>query len=147
MFYSTWSYLYLNYADEAARWQKWKERSPFSGYWGTDSFLPIWLQYIFNCFFAFCLLRRKLIDATCCLWLQVFEVAPSLHMVELRKTGGDTLEFNKVCENYSDSQFITFLAVWHCSFSVLVMLVGMKLNFFHWFKCSFTKYFHQDWKT
>jgi hypothetical protein len=27
----------------------------------------------------------------------VFEVAPSLHMVELRKTGGDTLEFHKVC--------------------------------------------------
>jgi hypothetical protein len=33
-----------------------------------------------------------------CLWLQVFEVAPSLHMVELRKTGGDTLEFHKACE-------------------------------------------------
>jgi hypothetical protein len=28
--------------------------------------------------------------------LQVFEVAPSLHMVELRKTGGDTLEFHNV---------------------------------------------------
>jgi hypothetical protein len=27
---------------------------------------------------------------------QVFEVAPSLHMVELRKIGGDTLEFHKV---------------------------------------------------
>ncbi|GKF99636.1 hypothetical protein Tco_0301327, partial [Tanacetum coccineum] len=26
----------------------------------------------------------------------VFEVAPSPHMVELRKTGGDTLEFHKV---------------------------------------------------
>ncbi|MQI71942.1 hypothetical protein EI017_24565, partial [Escherichia coli] len=26
---------------------------------------------------------------------EVFEVAPSLHMVELRKTGGDTLEFHK----------------------------------------------------
>lgn len=34
-----------------------------------------------------------------CLWLQVFEVAPSVHMVELRKTGGDTLEFHKACEN------------------------------------------------
>nr|KYP71984.1 CBL-interacting serine/threonine-protein kinase 9 [Cajanus cajan] len=30
---------------------------------------------------------------------EVFEVAPSLHMVELRKTRGDTLEFNKACEN------------------------------------------------
>ncbi|KAF7843881.1 CBL-interacting serine/threonine-protein kinase 9 isoform X1 [Senna tora] len=28
---------------------------------------------------------------------EVFEVAPSLHMVELRKTGGDTLEFHKAC--------------------------------------------------
>ncbi|GMN42823.1 hypothetical protein TIFTF001_012027 [Ficus carica] len=27
---------------------------------------------------------------------EVFEVAPSLHMVELRKTGGDTLEFHRV---------------------------------------------------
>lgn len=24
-------------------------------------------------------------------------MAPSLHMVELRKTGGDTLEFHKAC--------------------------------------------------
>lgn len=28
--------------------------------------------------------------------LQIFQVAPSLHMVELRKAGGDTLEFQKV---------------------------------------------------
>ncbi|KAH7667146.1 Non-specific serine/threonine protein kinase protein [Dioscorea alata] len=32
---------------------------------------------------------------------EVFEVAPSLHMVELRKTGGDTLEFNNFCNNFS----------------------------------------------
>lgn len=30
---------------------------------------------------------------------QVFEVAPSLHMVELRKIGGDTLEFHNVCQH------------------------------------------------
>lgn len=36
-----------------------------------------------------------------CLWLQVFEVAPSLHMVELRKTGGDTLEFHKFYKTFS----------------------------------------------
>ncbi|WVZ21248.1 hypothetical protein V8G54_008570 [Vigna mungo] len=30
---------------------------------------------------------------------EVFEVAPSVHMVELRKTGGDTLEFHKACES------------------------------------------------
>ncbi|XP_029128719.1 CBL-interacting serine/threonine-protein kinase 9 isoform X3 [Cajanus cajan] len=32
---------------------------------------------------------------------KVFEVAPSLHMVELRKTGGDTLEFHKFYKNFS----------------------------------------------
>ncbi|KAL6005717.1 Non-specific serine threonine protein kinase [Asimina triloba] len=30
---------------------------------------------------------------------EVFEVAPSLHMVELRKTGGDTLEFHNLLQN------------------------------------------------
>ncbi|KAL8114011.1 CBL-interacting serine/threonine-protein kinase 9-like isoform X1 [Apium graveolens] len=32
---------------------------------------------------------------------EVFEVAPSLHMVELRKVGGDTLEFHKFYKNFS----------------------------------------------
>ncbi|PWZ05903.1 CBL-interacting protein kinase 9 [Zea mays] len=32
---------------------------------------------------------------------EVFEVAPSLHMVELRKTGGDTLEFHSFYKNFS----------------------------------------------
>jgi hypothetical protein len=32
---------------------------------------------------------------------EVFEVAPSLHMVELRKTGGDTLEFHNFYNNFS----------------------------------------------
>ncbi|CAN4096793.1 unnamed protein product [Withania somnifera] len=32
---------------------------------------------------------------------EVFEVAPSLHLVELRKTGGDTLEFHKLYKNFS----------------------------------------------
>ncbi|KAF6160075.1 hypothetical protein GIB67_025738, partial [Kingdonia uniflora] len=31
----------------------------------------------------------------------VFEVAPSLHVVELRKTGGDTLEFNNFYKSFS----------------------------------------------
>eukprot|EP00262_Sarcandra_glabra_P022222 TRINITY_DN9779_c0_g2_i1.p1 TRINITY_DN9779_c0_g2~~TRINITY_DN9779_c0_g2_i1.p1 ORF type:complete len:147 (+),score=40.92 TRINITY_DN9779_c0_g2_i1:50-442(+) len=31
---------------------------------------------------------------------EVFEVAPSLHMVELRKTGGDTLEFHKFYKSF-----------------------------------------------
>lgn len=32
---------------------------------------------------------------------EVFEVAPSLHIVELRKTGGDTLEFHKFYKTFS----------------------------------------------
>ncbi|XP_044491554.1 CBL-interacting serine/threonine-protein kinase 9 isoform X1 [Mangifera indica] len=32
---------------------------------------------------------------------EVFEVAPSLHIVEVRKTGGDTLEFHKFYKNFS----------------------------------------------
>ncbi|CAN8310928.1 unnamed protein product [Cochlearia groenlandica] len=32
---------------------------------------------------------------------EVFEVAPSLHVVELRKTGGDTLEFHKFYKKFS----------------------------------------------
>ncbi|KAL0398307.1 UNVERIFIED_CONTAM: CBL-interacting serine/threonine-protein kinase [Sesamum radiatum] len=32
---------------------------------------------------------------------EIFEVAPSLHMVELRKAGGDTLEFHKFYNNLS----------------------------------------------
>lgn len=45
--------------------------------------------------------------------LQVFEVAPSLHMVELRKTGGDTLEFHKVCEGASFSLCISYMWMWN----------------------------------
>ncbi|KAH9747988.1 CBL-interacting serine/threonine-protein kinase 23 [Citrus sinensis] len=32
---------------------------------------------------------------------EIFEVAPSLYMVELRKSGGDTLEFHKSCKQLS----------------------------------------------
>ncbi|KAJ7951368.1 Non-specific serine/threonine protein kinase [Quillaja saponaria] len=32
---------------------------------------------------------------------EVFEVAPSVHLVELQKTGGDTLEFHKFYKNFS----------------------------------------------
>ncbi|KAJ6679883.1 NON-SPECIFIC SERINE/THREONINE PROTEIN KINASE [Salix purpurea] len=32
---------------------------------------------------------------------EVFEVAPSLHMVELRKIGGDTLEFHNFYKSFS----------------------------------------------
>ncbi|KAK7389753.1 hypothetical protein VNO78_25046 [Psophocarpus tetragonolobus] len=41
---------------------------------------------------------------------EVFEVAPSLHMVELKKTGGDTLEFHKFYKTFASGlQDI----VWH----------------------------------
>ncbi|TQE13378.1 hypothetical protein C1H46_000945 [Malus baccata] len=36
---------------------------------------------------------------------EVFEMAPSVHMVELRKTGGDTLEFHKASEHFSFKHF------------------------------------------
>ncbi|OUZ99587.1 Protein kinase domain [Macleaya cordata] len=36
-----------------------------------------------------------------CIATEVFEVAPSLYMVELRKAGGDTLEFHKFYKNIS----------------------------------------------
>ncbi|XP_011015223.1 PREDICTED: CBL-interacting serine/threonine-protein kinase 23 [Populus euphratica] len=32
---------------------------------------------------------------------EIFEVAPSLYMVEVRKSGGDTLEFHKFYKNLS----------------------------------------------
>ncbi|TKY61215.1 CBL-interacting serine/threonine-protein kinase 9 [Spatholobus suberectus] len=41
---------------------------------------------------------------------EVFEVAPSLHMVELRKTGGDTLEFHKFYKIFSSGLHDI---VWH----------------------------------
>lgn len=44
-----------------------------------------------------------------CLRLQVFEVAPSLHMVELRKTGGDTLEFHKACDLWTLILILSFV--------------------------------------
>jgi len=34
--------------------------------------------------------------------LKVFEVTPSLYMVELRKSNGDTLEFHKFYHNISN---------------------------------------------
>lgn len=37
--------------------------------------------------------------------VQIFEVAPSLFVVELRKAGGDTLEYHKV-------QCMRFLSLW-----------------------------------
>jgi hypothetical protein len=50
---------------------------------------------------------------------QVFEVAPSLHMVELRKIGGDTLEFHKVRQhsNFDISKKKNILLFWMHLFS------------------------------
>jgi hypothetical protein len=52
---------------------------------------------------------------------QVFEVAPSLHMVELRKIGGDTLEFHKVRQHsnldISKKKKKNILLFWMHSFS------------------------------
>ena len=39
-------------------------------------------------------------------YLQIYEVAPSLYMVELRKAGGDTLEFHKVGSPLMNSWYL-----------------------------------------
>ncbi|CAJ1976027.1 unnamed protein product [Sphenostylis stenocarpa] len=80
-------------------------------------------------------LRLELIATTGCLWRQVFEVAPSVHMVELRKTGGDTLEFHKACQS---------------SYSLLLIQKDNSYLFEIfplWFVCSSTKFSHQGCKT
>jgi hypothetical protein len=48
------------------------------------------LYVLFHCS---CLVRRL---KQCHFITKVFEVTPSLYMVELRKSNGDTLEFHKV---------------------------------------------------
>uniref|UniRef100_A0A2P2L8E7 non-specific serine/threonine protein kinase n=1 Tax=Rhizophora mucronata TaxID=61149 RepID=A0A2P2L8E7_RHIMU len=54
---------------------------------------------------------------------EVFEVAPSLHMVELRKVGGDTLEFHKACQPYSKlSKRPFFRSLPECFSTLFVML-------------------------
>lgn len=66
---------------------------------------------------------------------QVFEVAPSLHMVELRKTGGDTLEFHNV--RSKKEAFLKY------AFSQLFKITNM----ISWdFACSSTRISHQSWK-
>lgn len=40
--------------------------------------------------------RLYFVFNTACCVDQIFQVAPSLHMVEVRKAKGDTLEFHKV---------------------------------------------------
>lgn len=54
--------------------------------------LPAWSVVLFLAPLCFRLKRKK--KTTWC--LKVFEVTPSLYMVELRKSNGDTLEFHKV---------------------------------------------------
>lgn len=57
---------------------------------------------------------------------EVFEVAPSLHMVELRKTGGDTLEFHKACIHPSHLSFFHYIQYSYC-FLCLHLAVLQKL--------------------
>lgn len=49
----------------------------------------LWWKMIFLWYYHYSLLSFSFS-------FQIFEVAPSLYMVELRKSGGDTLEFHKV---------------------------------------------------
>lgn len=47
------------------------------------------------------LMPHMVVDNLLLVDFQVFEVAPSLHMVELRKIGGDTLEFHNFYKSFS----------------------------------------------
>ncbi|XP_042943224.1 uncharacterized protein LOC122277332 isoform X1 [Carya illinoinensis] len=44
----------------------------------------------------------------------IFEVAPSLYMVEVRKSGGDTLEFHKVMD---------LMVLWHLNKGFLLAII------------------------
>lgn len=55
--------------------------------------------------------------------LQIFEVAPSLHMVELRKTGGDTLEFHKVLDFVASYELSGITIKWLTTY-VVDYLIG-----------------------
>lgn len=80
---------------EAARREPWKERSAGHRNRGTASWLCLdFLHGLLCCSWRLCF-RLKRGEKT--IWcLKVFEVTPSLYMVELRKSNGDTLEFHKV---------------------------------------------------
>lgn len=64
-------------------------------------------------------------------------MAPSVLMVELRKTGGDTLEFHKACE----SSYVFFFCLFF--FGLVINYDDIPL----WFICSSTKSSHQGCKT
>jgi hypothetical protein len=57
--------------------------------------------------------------------LQVFEVAPSLFMVELRKAHGDTLEYHNVCTFCISS---SKLVLYSQTFSRLTWIVSLLLE-------------------
>ena len=63
--------------------------------------------------------------------LQIFEVAPSLHMVELRKTGGDTLEYHKACVPFlsENSTMADFSCLFQKDAYVLANLASFLLKF------------------
>lgn len=49
-------------------------------------------------------------------------MAPSLHIVELRKTGGDTLEFHKACQSVIPKILIKVLQMTDLSFLQITVL-------------------------
>lgn len=80
---------------EAARGEPWKERSAGHCNRGTASWLCLdFLHGLLCCSWRLCFRLKRKKKTTWC--LKVFEVTPSLYMVELRKSNGDTLEFHKV---------------------------------------------------
>jgi hypothetical protein len=72
---------------------------------------------------------------------QVFEVAPSLYMIEVRKAAGDTLEYHKVGTPHPTSQTTMpcFLFKFLCT--IKEFMVGFWLNTDLLFgpMCSFTR--------
>lgn len=53
-------------------------------------------------------------------------MAPSLHMVEVRKTKGDTLEFHKVCAFSVDTVKLEKTYYLPMSFSVYIILLNTR---------------------
>jgi hypothetical protein len=73
---------------EAGKVESREERKPQCCYWGNATNKHCELQ-------SFCYVKFIYLHLLCIL-VQILQVAPSLHMVEVRKAKGDTLEFHKV---------------------------------------------------
>ncbi|KAH9731295.1 CBL-interacting serine/threonine-protein kinase 9 [Citrus sinensis] len=69
---------------------------------------------------------------------EVFEVAPTLHIVEVRKTGGDTLEFHKFYKKFSSGLKDV---VWQAEENKEELRVGLGSVFWALFPLNFASFF------